>query len=100
MLKTCKHENLVQFREAYLNGNELWMVMEFMPLGKLTDLIAAKHSLPEHVISLVCREVLKALSCIHNLHLVHRAVKSDNVLLGAHGEVKLGEFFRDLNVAD
>jgi len=69
-----------------------------MSAGNLTQLLKPPETtemynpLPEPTIAFVCRGVLRALKYIHDLQRVHRDIKSDNVLLGEDGSVKLADF--------
>jgi hypothetical protein len=57
IMKESQHPNIVAFLESYLvNSNELWVVMEYMEGGALTDIIA-NNTLEEDQISRICLEV-------------------------------------------
>ena len=61
--------------------------------GSLTDLVVERAGrIPEELISYICREILKGLNSLHIQFRVHRDIKSDNILLGSLGEVKLADF--------
>eukprot|EP01098_Paradermamoeba_levis_P008532 TRINITY_DN3539_c0_g1_i1.p1 TRINITY_DN3539_c0_g1~~TRINITY_DN3539_c0_g1_i1.p1 ORF type:complete len:464 (-),score=141.74 TRINITY_DN3539_c0_g1_i1:265-1590(-) len=94
IMKTSKHPNLVDYIESYIDGADLWVTMEYMGGGCLTDILDHFQDvqMDESHIAYCCAEVLKGLSYIHSLHRVHRDIKSDNILVNEAGEVKLADF--------
>eukprot|EP01089_Gocevia_fonbrunei_P002628 TRINITY_DN1254_c0_g1_i4.p1 TRINITY_DN1254_c0_g1~~TRINITY_DN1254_c0_g1_i4.p1 ORF type:complete len:528 (+),score=87.56 TRINITY_DN1254_c0_g1_i4:79-1584(+) len=96
IMKTCKHPNVVDYIDSYMVDDELWVVMEFMSGGMLTDILEVyPHGdahLSEEEIAYVIRETLQGLKYIHRMHRIHRDIKSDNLLVGGDGKIKLADF--------
>lgn len=59
VMKDSRHRNIVNFLDAFLRNNnaELWVVMEYMEGGALTDVIDNNPSISEEQISTICHEV-------------------------------------------
>lgn len=59
VMKDSKHKNIVNFLDAFLRNNfsELWVVMEYMEGGALTDVIDNNQNITEPQISTICLEV-------------------------------------------
>ncbi|BGP19923.1 hypothetical protein JCM10213_002281 [Rhodosporidiobolus nylandii] len=92
VMKESQHPNIVNFLDSFLvNGAELWVVMEFMEGGALTDIIDS-NTLEEDQISCISNETCKGLQHLHAQSIIHRDIKSDNVLLDAQGHVKITDF--------
>ncbi|KAF2086815.1 Pkinase-domain-containing protein [Saccharata proteae CBS 121410] len=94
VMKDSKHPNIVNFLDAFLQEeqSELWVVMEFMEGGALTDVIDNNPSISEDQIATICLETCKGLEHLHLQNIIHRDIKSDNVLLDGRGNVKITDF--------
>lgn len=96
MMCCTRHPNLIKCYETYNFGGMMWISMEYMSGGCLTDVLENYQRLQarmtESEIAYVLHEVLMGLKFMHGLKRLHRDIKSDNVLIGSDGKVKLADF--------
>lgn len=91
LMASMKHTNIIQFYAAHRVENTLWILMELMDGGSLTN-VATYCECQEPHIAYLAREVLQGLEYMHKNNKIHRDIKTDNVLLKANGEVRLADF--------
>ncbi|KAF9913381.1 Protein kinase, partial [Lobosporangium transversale] len=92
VMKESTNPNIVNYLDSFLVKNqELWVVMEYMEGGALTDVIE-NNKLNESQIACICFETCKGLQHLHSQNIIHRDIKSDNVLMDPFGRVKITDF--------
>ncbi|RNA03882.1 serine threonine- kinase PAK mbt [Brachionus plicatilis] len=91
IMRDYKHKNVVDMYGSFLVEDELWVVMEYLAGGALTDIVT-KSRMDEAQIATVCKSVLRALAFLHANGVIHRDIKSDSILLSSDGRVKLTDF--------
>lgn len=91
VMKEMNFKSIVNYIDCYLYDKELWIIMEYLNGGALTEVVM-ETVLDEGQMAAVAKECLLALDYLHQHNIIHRDVKSDNVLVGLKGEVKLTDF--------
>jgi len=88
------HPNIVRTFSTHLVGEELWVLMEPLDAGSLTQLVENLHiaKLTEQQMGTIAHGAVSALNYLHSLGVVHRDIKSDSILLSSTGQVKLSDF--------
>ncbi|NXA16575.1 PAK1 kinase, partial [Sapayoa aenigma] len=76
---------------SYLVGDVLWLVLEYVDGGTLHDVICMTP-MSEEQIAAVSRECLQGLHFLHSNGVIHRNIKSSNILIRTDGSVKLAGF--------
>jgi serine/threonine protein kinase len=82
LLKKLNHANIVKYIESFNDKNYLYIVLEYMEQGALSQLKDKCGVLREEVISNCISKVLHGLEYLHAQGVVHRDVKGANILLG------------------
>ncbi|NXB27903.1 PAK1 kinase, partial [Eulacestoma nigropectus] len=89
--REMKNPNIVTYLGSYLVSEDLWLVLEYMDGGSLAKVVSRRRMAVGHIAT-VCRECLQGLAFLHANQVIHRDIKSDNILLARDGSVKLADF--------
>ncbi|CAB9509233.1 Protein kinase C gamma type (Fragment) [Seminavis robusta] len=74
---------------SFFDETHLYMVMEFLPGGDLMSLLIREDTFSESVTLFFMAEAAQAIGSVHALGYIHRDLKPDNILVDAHGHLKL-----------
>uniref|UniRef100_A0A4W5NVJ6 non-specific serine/threonine protein kinase n=1 Tax=Hucho hucho TaxID=62062 RepID=A0A4W5NVJ6_9TELE len=91
IMRDYRHNNVVEMYRSALVEEELWVIMEYLQGGALTNVVSETR-LNEEQIATVCEAVLQALAYLHSQGVIHRDIKSDSILLTLDGRIKLSDF--------
>src|SRR5688572_11896115 len=89
------HPNVVAVFDTVVDGDEQWLVTEYVQAMSLDRIIEAGGPLPEARVLAIGAQLVSALVAIHERGIVHRDIKPANVLVTDDDVVKL----TDLGIA-
>ncbi|KAL6994780.1 Calcium-dependent protein kinase 29 [Sarracenia purpurea var. burkii] len=78
--------NIVEFKGAYEDRNNLHLVMELCSGGELFDRITAKGSYSEKEAARIGRQIVNVVHVCHFMGVMHRDLKPENFLLVSRDE--------------
>ncbi|XP_078444875.1 protein kinase superfamily protein isoform X2 [Wolffia australiana] len=92
ILISVQNPFVVRFFYSFTSRENLYLVMEYLNGGDLYSLLRNLGCLDESVARIYIAEVVLALEYLHSLHVVHRDLKPDNLLIAHDGHIKLTDF--------
>ena len=105
LLRALKHPNIVKYIQTDISDedNTMDVLLEYVTGGSLKTLIAQYKKLEAPVIRMYTTQILSGLVYLHSKGVIHRDLKSANVLISQNGIAKLTDFgsskqFEDLNM--
>uniref|UniRef100_A0A3B3XCG8 mitogen-activated protein kinase kinase n=1 Tax=Poecilia mexicana TaxID=48701 RepID=A0A3B3XCG8_9TELE len=88
ILYKCDSPYIITFFSAFFVENRISICTEFMDGGSLD----VYKRIPEHVLGRIAVAVVKGLTYLWSLKILHRDVKPSNMLVNTRGQVKLCDF--------
>jgi serine/threonine protein kinase len=92
MAARLRHPNVVGVFDIVEDDGRPVIVMEFVPFGSLSDAIRDRGPLSPAQVARIGLGVLAGLRAAHEAGVVHRDVKSTNILFGAEDRIVLTDF--------
>eukprot|EP01129_Flabellula_baltica_P007172 TRINITY_DN2755_c0_g1_i1.p1 TRINITY_DN2755_c0_g1~~TRINITY_DN2755_c0_g1_i1.p1 ORF type:complete len:445 (-),score=94.63 TRINITY_DN2755_c0_g1_i1:25-1359(-) len=92
ILKSLTHPHIVGFEGYYETSRYVYFVLEFVGNGSLYDLMKSHGLFPLNIVVIYIRQLLEGLAYVHSFNIVHRDIKSDNILIASDGNVRLADF--------
>jgi serine/threonine protein kinase len=92
ILISVRNPFVVRFFYSFTCRENLYLVMEYLNGGDLYSLLRNLGCLDEEMARVYIAEVVLALEYLHTLHVVHRDLKPDNLLIAHDGHIKLTDF--------
>ena len=91
-LRCATHPNIIKLREVIREGDMLFLVFEHCASNLLGCMREMQRPMRSDEVRLVMFQVFSALRYIHELGMIHRDVKPENILCDDLESVKLADF--------
>ncbi len=90
--RKIKHPNVARMYDFGISGSYPYITMEFVPGKDLWTLIRDERRIEPARAVPILRQIARGCSAIHELGIVHRDLKSQNVIVDEHGAVAIVDF--------
>jgi serine/threonine protein kinase len=101
LLSKVQHPNIVQYLGSSLDksAQQLLIFLEYVAGGSLMSMMSKFGPFKEAVVRQYCMQVMRGLELLHLRGIVHRDIKSANILVDSNGNIKLSDFGAATSIA-
>eukprot|EP00439_Symbiodinium_sp_Y106_P081627 s980_g20.t1 len=92
MKRLTGHANIIQLFEVVETPSQIVLVMEFANGGDLLRYVRTQRRLQEPSVKDLFKQLMDGLAHVHDMCVVHRDIKLENLLLDPYGCVKIADF--------
>ncbi|KAI8445553.1 STE/STE11 protein kinase [Phakopsora pachyrhizi] len=92
LMRDLEHPNIVQYLGFEETTDFLSIFLEYVPGGSIGRCLRRHGAFDLNVIKSFTSQTLEGLKYLHSLHILHRDLKADNLLVDLHGNCKISDF--------
>ena len=86
------HTDIVKYIQHVSTASHVYIIMEYIENGSLRSLLHKCGNLPELLVCTYLEQVLFGLQYLHHQGVIHRDIKSANLLVSTDGTIKVTDF--------
>ena len=90
--KSLVHPNIARLYDHLEDRQKIYLILEYVEKGSVSNLLKKKIKLSEMEACEIFKQVCVGVSFLHEHQIIHRDIKSENLLISKDGTVKLCDF--------
>ena len=83
---------IVEIYACFQDDNNLYLLLEFIPGGELFSHLRRQEKFSFSVYQFYAAEIVAAIQFLHELNVMYRDIKPENILIHSDGHIRLSDF--------